>query len=69
MKKTASVHISMDLGAEYELVDVDGRKQKHIRQVNTIVSFSPRWKWLARWIPDFVTIPKWIIYMAGNKFY
>ena len=69
MKKTASVHISMDLGAEYGFGDVDGRKPLHIRQVNTLISFSPKWKWLARWIPDFVKIPKWIIHQAGNKFY
>ena len=69
MRKAASVHISMDLGAEYGFVDVDGRKPKHLRQVNTIVSLSPRWKWLARWIPDFVKIPKCVIHMAGNKFY
>ena len=69
MKKSASVHISMDLGAEYGFVDIDGRKPKHLRQVNTVVSLSPRWKGLASWIPDFVKIPKWVIHMAGNKFY
>ena len=69
MKKTASVHISMDLGAEYGFVDVDGRKPLHLRQVNTLVSFSPRWRWMAGWIPDFVKIPKWMIHLSGNKFY
>ena len=69
MKKTARVHISMDLGAEYGFVDVDGRKPMHIRQVNTIVRFSPKWGWLAGWIPDFVKVPKWMMQLAGNKFY
>ena len=69
MKKTASVHISMDLGAEYGFVDIDGRRPMHIRQVNTLVWFSPKWRWLSRWIPDFVKIPKWVMHLSGNKFY
>ena len=69
MKKTASVHISMDLGAEYGFVDIDGSKPKHIRQVNTLVWFSPKWRWMSSWIPDFVKIPKWIMHLSANKFY
>ena len=69
MKKTASVHISMDLGTEYGFVDIDGRKPKHIRQVNTMVWFSPKWRWLSGWIPDFVKIPKWMMHLSANKFY
>lgn len=69
MKKTASVHISMDLGNEYGFMDVDGRKPMHIRQVKTLVWFSPSWRWLSGWIPGFVKIPKWMMHLSGNKFY
>jgi len=48
-----------DLGKEFGLRDVDGRIVPSMLQVNSLLSMGG-FKTLAKFVPDFVRIPKWL---------
>ncbi|KAL3885707.1 hypothetical protein ACJMK2_025753 [Sinanodonta woodiana] len=70
MKKSGKILLTCDLGEEYGLLDKDGRKPLHMRQLNYIIPlFYPKLARVFGWLPNCVRVPTWVITLSGNKMY
>ena len=67
MRKTGRILLTADLAREYGFVDLDGKINGDMRNVNMLLK-SARWNTLASFVPDFVRIPHFMLYFAGYKF-
>lgn len=68
MKKSGRILMTADLGYEYGFKDINGKEPLNFRQLNALVQMSPKTRWMANFIPNFIYIPKWMVAMGGNKF-
>ncbi|KAL3885606.1 hypothetical protein ACJMK2_025656 [Sinanodonta woodiana] len=70
MKKSGKILLTCDLGEEYGLLDKDGRKPLHMRQLNYIIPLLyPKLSRVFGWLPNCVRVPTWVITLSGNKMY
>ncbi|XP_029650643.1 dehydrogenase/reductase SDR family member 1 [Octopus sinensis] len=69
MKKSGRILPTGDLADEYSLVDIDGRKPACMRSLKFLATHFLRIsRSKADWIPGFLKIPSWLVYMMGYKF-
>ncbi|XP_038597197.1 dehydrogenase/reductase SDR family member 1 [Tachyglossus aculeatus] len=59
---------SCDLARRYGLRDVDGRPVTNYLSISSVLSQVPGLAWLARYVPSFLPMPKWILTLATGKF-
>ncbi|XP_028934216.1 LOW QUALITY PROTEIN: dehydrogenase/reductase SDR family member 1 [Ornithorhynchus anatinus] len=59
---------SCDLARRYGLRDVDGRPVADYLSVSSVLSQVPGLAWLARYVPSFLRMPKWILALYASKF-
>ncbi|GAB1598591.1 dehydrogenase/reductase SDR family member 1-like [Argonauta hians] len=69
MKKSGRILTTGDLADEYDLVDLDGQKPWSLRSLKFLAThFFKISRSKAAWIPSFLKIPSWVVYMMGYKF-
>ncbi|KAI3388565.1 hypothetical protein SNEBB_005661 [Seison nebaliae] len=64
--KSGRILLTADLGDEYNLVDLDGKKVNNFRALNTAP--IPWLKSVQSMIPSFVKIPYWLLHFKSYKF-
>jgi len=65
--KTSKILMTCDLGDEYDLKDLNGKKILHLRSLSGFMKYSG-WTTSAMYIPGFIKVPHWILHFAGYKF-
>lgn len=69
LKKSGRILPTGDLADEYSLVDIDGRKPWSLRSIRFLAAhFFKISRSKAEWIPSFLKLPSWLVYMLGYKF-
>ena len=68
MKKSGKIVLTYDLGVEYGLRDEDGHVPMDMCSVKSALRQTGH-TWMAGLTPSFIRIPKWLMSLAGNKFY
>ncbi|XP_005998951.1 dehydrogenase/reductase SDR family member 1 [Latimeria chalumnae] len=68
MKNTGKVLLTCDLARRYGLKDVNGRVIESFLSLKYVVSQTPSLAWMARFVPSFICLPKWILALASSKF-
>jgi len=66
-EKTGRILFTQDLAVEYGFTDVDGLNPLSTRHVGFYL-VAAGYHRVARWIPDFVKIPMFVIHMLSNRF-
>ena len=68
MKKSGKIVLTCDVGKEHGLKDKDGHVPLDMCSVKANLKHLG-YPWLATMTPSFLRIPKWVLALAGNKFY
>lgn len=68
MQMSGKIVMTCELGRRYGLKDADGHAPMEMRQVNVLLRQTGH-TWLAMVTPNFVRVPKWMLALAGNKFF
>ncbi|GAB1598146.1 dehydrogenase/reductase SDR family member 1-like [Argonauta hians] len=69
MKKSGRIMVTADIAEEYDILDIDGQKPWSSRSWRFLAVYSGKMsKSKAAWIPNFLKIPRWIVYLMGYKF-
>uniref|UniRef100_A0A915KEB1 Dehydrogenase/reductase SDR family member 1 n=1 Tax=Romanomermis culicivorax TaxID=13658 RepID=A0A915KEB1_ROMCU len=66
IQKSGKVYFTADLGDYYGFTDIDGRKPGNFRSVKTLLE-SAAWHKTAKWVPQWVKIPLWMMTFSGSK--
>ena len=67
MKKTGRILLTIDLANEYHFTEDDGTLPTDYFTVKQVCLKMKR-PWLAALFPEFVKMPKTLVYLAGYKF-
>ncbi|XP_078501073.1 dehydrogenase/reductase SDR family member 1-like [Lissotriton helveticus] len=68
MNYSGKVQLTCDLAKRYGIQDVNGRPITNYTSLRFVVSMVPSLAWLARFIPGFICIPKWVLTLSASKF-
>lgn len=69
MAKTGRILMTAELACEYDLYDDDGKRPMSIRSINTgLELLGGVFSVVAKFIPSWVKIPYWVLYLGGYKF-
>ncbi|XP_078501075.1 dehydrogenase/reductase SDR family member 1-like isoform X2 [Lissotriton helveticus] len=68
MKYSGKVQMNFDLVKRYGIKDINGRPITNYTSLRYVVSMVPSIAWLARFIPGFICIPKWVLTLSASKF-
>ncbi|XP_069094250.1 dehydrogenase/reductase SDR family member 1-like [Pleurodeles waltl] len=68
MNYSGKVLMNFDLARRYGIQDVNGRPITNYTSLRFVLSTVPSLAWLARFIPGFICIPKWVLTLSASKF-
>jgi dehydrogenase/reductase SDR family protein 1 len=67
MKKSGRILLTSDLGAEFGFVDVNGKTPTDGRSLKMLL-VNYGYRRTAWFIPAWIKIPRWVVYLSGYKF-
>jgi len=69
MAKTGRILMTAELAGEYDLYDDNGKRPMSIRSIGTgLEMLGGVFAVVAKFIPSWVKIPYWVLYLGGYKF-
>ena len=67
MKKTGKVMYTVDLAREYKFTEDDGSLPIDVYSIRSLLLMAKR-TWVAKLVPDWVGVPKTLVYLSSFKF-
>ena len=66
MKKTGRVLYTVDLAREYKFTEDDGTLPVDLYSIRSLLMMAKR-TWMAKLVPDWVAVPKTLVYLSSFK--
>ncbi|XP_069094248.1 dehydrogenase/reductase SDR family member 1-like [Pleurodeles waltl] len=68
MKYSGKVQMTFELAKRYGIQEINDRQITNYTSLRYVLSMVPSLAWLARFIPGFICIPKWVLTLSASKF-